>query len=97
MEVCVSLSSLLVQQLWEGKALWERSRGCFAGAAQESFLDVCGVLGLSQFSTLLKVRLLPSSPETRVLLGRSLITWAQPDNREQSNARRQGNGPRRGK
>lgn len=26
--------------------------GCFAGAAQESFLDVCGVLGLLQFSTL---------------------------------------------
>lgn len=51
-EVCVSLSSLLVQQLWEGIALWERSRGCFAGASQESFLDVCGVLGLAVFNTL---------------------------------------------
>lgn len=51
-EVCVSLSSLLVQQLWEGIALWERSRGSFAGAAQEGFLDVCGVLGFLQFSTL---------------------------------------------
>lgn len=51
MEVCVSLSSLLVQQLWEARALWERSRGCLAGAAQESFLDVCGVLGLWHFKS----------------------------------------------
>lgn len=49
-ELCVSLSSLLVEQLWEGTALWERSRGRFAGAAWKVSLML--EFWDSQFSTL---------------------------------------------
>lgn len=50
-ELCVSLSSLLVEQLWGGAALWERSRGRFAGAAWKVSLMFVEFRD-SQFSTL---------------------------------------------
>lgn len=66
-------------------ALGEEPRP-LCGSCLESFLDVCGVLGLTVFNTL-KVRLLPSSREILHIL----ITW------KQSKARHQGGSPTRGK